>query len=98
MVKKNYSKTGKICRVTFKHENETQAQSAVLTGDFNHWSTDLNPMKKLRDGSFSVTLSLAAGNTYAFRYILDGSVWANETQADGYIENDYGEENSLIQV
>lgn len=98
MLKKSYSKTGKVCRVTFKYENEEKAESAVVAGEFNDWSSDATPMKKLKNGSFSVTLSLAAGETYLFRYVLDGNVWVNDHQADGYAPNEYGEENSIVRV
>ena len=96
MLKKSYSKTGTICRVTFKCENEEQGQSAVLAGEFNDWSLTATPMKKLKDGSFSVTLSLPAGQHYRFRYVLDGNVWVNDSQADGYAPNEYGEANSVL--
>lgn len=98
MFKKSYSKTGKVCRTTFKYENPEQAQKACLAGDFNAWSADAQPMKKLKDGSFSVTLSLDAGKTYAFRYVLDDSIWVNDPEADSYIANEYGEDNSQINV
>ncbi|PIE60575.1 MAG: glycoside hydrolase [Desulfobulbus propionicus] len=98
MLKKNYSKTGKVCRVTFKYENREQAKKAVLAGDFNSWSTDEAPMKKLKDGSFSLTLSLPTGGTFAFRYIIDGDSWVNDSGADGYTANEFGEENSLVKV
>lgn len=96
MLKKSYSKTGSVCRVTFKYENEEQAGSAVLAGEFNGWSLNDTPMKQLKDGSFSATLSLAAGQAYRFRYVLDGGVWVNDTDADGYAPNEYGEENSVL--
>ena len=96
MLKKSYSKTGSACRVTFKYNNEEQAVSAVLAGEFNSWSLEDTPMKKLKDGSFSATLSLPAGRSYRFRYVLDGSVWVNDTDADGYAPNEYGEENSVL--
>ena len=35
MLKKSYSKTGAVCRVTFKYDNAEQAGSAVLAGEFN---------------------------------------------------------------
>lgn len=98
MLKKSYSKTGKICRVTFKYGNEEKAQSAILAGEFNGWSLDEKPMKKLKDGSFSVTVSLEAGYSYRFRYVLDGNVWVNDSQADSYAPNEYGEENSVVRV
>ena len=98
MLKKSYSKTGSICRVTFKYENEEQAETAVLAGEFNGWSLRETPMKKLKDGSFSATLSLPAGQSYRFRYVLDGGVWVNDTDADGYAPNEYGEANSVLTV
>lgn len=98
MLKKSYSKTGTACRVTFKYENEENAASAVLAGEFNGWSLYETPMKKLKDGSFSATLSLPAGQSYRFRYVLDGGVWVNDNDADGYAPNEYGEANSVLTI
>lgn len=55
-------------------------------------------MKKLKNGSFSVTLSLQAGNSYPFRYVLNGNTWVNDEEADSYLPNEYGEENSVVVV
>ncbi|MDR2551202.1 MAG: isoamylase early set domain-containing protein [Desulfobulbus sp.] len=96
MLKKSYSKTGTVCRVTFKYENEEKAETAVLAGEFNDWSLRETPMKKLKDGSFSATLSLPAGRSYCFRYVLDGGVWVNDVEADGYAPNAFGEANSVL--
>ena len=98
MLIKNYSKSGKICRVTFKYNNPDSSESALVVGEFNSWSFQENPMKKLKNGSFSVTLSLQAGNAYQFRYVLEGNTWVNDVEADGYVPNQYGEENSVITV
>lgn len=98
MLIKNYSKSGKICRVTFKCKNPDSAKSTIVVGEFNDWSFQKNPMRKLKDGSFSVTLSLQAGNSYQFRYVLDGNTWVNDEAADSYVPNQYGEENSVITV
>ncbi len=98
MLKKNYTKSGKICRVTFKYNNSEGSQNASLVGEFNKWSLQESPMKKLKDGSLSVTLSLQAGTSYQFRYVLDGNTWVNDMQADGYLPNQYGEENSVITI
>jgi len=99
MLKKSYSKTGKICRVTFKLPAEVGAETAVLCGDFNAWSAEENPMKKLKDGSFSATVSLAAPDkAYRFRYFLDGERWENDWEADQYLPNSHGEEDSVVTV
>ncbi len=98
MLKKNYSKTGTSCRVTFKYNNEEKAHTAVLAGEFNGWSLQETPMKKLKDGSFSAIVSLPAGQSYRFRYVLDGGVWVNDSEADGYAPNEYGEANSVLTI
>ncbi|WP_446009764.1 isoamylase early set domain-containing protein [Candidatus Electrothrix sp.] len=98
MLIKNYTKTRKKCRVTFKYPNKEQAASAALAGDFNDWSTTGIPMRKLKDGSFSVTISLDAGCTYIFRYVLDQETWVNDLEADEYVANEHGEDNSVVML
>ena len=98
MLIKNYSKSGKICRVTFKYNNPDNFERSKIVGEFNGWSLQKNPMKKLKNGDFSITLSLQAGNSYQFRYLLDEITWANDKEADSYIPNQYGEENSVVTV
>lgn len=98
MLKKNYSKSGMVCRVTFKLPVEVDSENAYLCGDFNQWDESDAPMKKLKDGSFSLTVSLEAGQTYRFRYRLDDGRWENDWQADGYAPNELGAEDSLVAV
>lgn len=98
MLKKNYTKTGRYCRVTFKLPAEVEAESVALCGDFNDWSREANPMKRLKDGSYSVTVSLPADESYRFRYLLDGERWENDWDADEYVPNSYGSEDSVVQV
>ena len=98
MLTKNYSKTGRYCRVTFKLAAEVNAEKAALCGDFNEWSQEANPMKRLKDGSFSTTVSLPADQSYRFRYLLDGERWENDWEADGYLPNAHGTEDSQVTV
>ncbi|MDJ0755684.1 MAG: isoamylase early set domain-containing protein [Ardenticatenaceae bacterium] len=98
MLKKSYTKTGKKCRVTFKLPAEVSAEQATLVGEFNDWDETANPMKRLKDGSFSAQVSLAAGQTYRFRYLLDGERWENDWEPDGYSPNNHGTEDSLVKV
>ena len=98
MLKKSYSKTGKKCRVTFKYPNEANCESAVLAGEFNDWSVEAHPMKRLKDGSFSLSLSLATGYSYRFRYVLDGDIWVNDPAADNYVPNKFNQDDSVVTV
>ncbi len=98
MLKKNYSKSGKICRVTFRLPAEVDSDSAFLCGEFNQWDVESTPMKKLKDGSFSVTVSLDAGQSYRFRYLLDNGRWENDWEADAYLPNQLGTDDSVVTV
>lgn len=98
MLRKSYSKTGDYCRVTFKLPVEVKAETAVLCGDFNDWNEDSHPMKQLKDGSFSLTLSVSAPQSYRFRYLLDGERWENDWAADAYAPNEHGSEDSVLSV
>jgi 1,4-alpha-glucan branching enzyme len=98
MLTKHYSKTGRKVRVTFKLPAEVNAQRAAVCADFNGWDPSATPMKQLKDGSFSATVSLEAGESYRFRYLLDGERWENDWQADEYRPNPFGGEDSVIKA
>ena len=98
MIKKNYTKTGKLCRVTFKLPKEVNAEMVALCGDFNKWDTHSSAMKRLKDGSFSITITLPTAKKYRFKYFLDSKHWENDWEADGYTKNAYGSEDSIIKV
>ena len=98
MATKNYSSTGEVCRVTFRLPAEVNAETVALCGEFNEWDAEANPMKKLKAGDFSTTISLDAGNTYRYRYLIDGERWENDWDAEGYAANEFGAEDSVITV
>ena len=98
MVRKHYSKTGRSCRVTFDLPAEVNATKASLCGDFNAWNPAANAMKYRKDGRFSTTVSLEAGRSYRFKYLLDDNRWENDWVADGYVSNEFGSEDSLLEL
>jgi len=94
-------KTKPECKVKFtlSAEETGGAETAALVGAFNNWDETATPMKKQKGGGFSVTLTLPAGATSQFRYLLDGKRWINDAAADGYAHCSFsGEENSLLQL
>jgi 1,4-alpha-glucan branching enzyme len=97
-MKKAYAKTKRVCRVTFEVQPEETVETVALCGEFNDWSPATHPMKRRKDGRFSVTLSLTAGQQYRFRYLVDGERWMNDPAADAYRPNPFGSEDSIIQV
>jgi 1,4-alpha-glucan branching enzyme len=98
VLKKKYSIDRNTCRVTFKLPPEVNAQSSHLCGSFTEWEKSCQPMKRLKDGSFSISVSLEAGEEYHFRYLLDGDRWENDWVADAYVPNPFGTEDSVVKV
>jgi 1,4-alpha-glucan branching enzyme len=100
-IKKKYLKSGPICKVTFRLPREAvpDAESITIVGDFNNWNeTDL-PLKKLKNGTFTVTIDLQRDREYQYRYLIDSSKWENDWNADKYIPAPYGDsENSVVVV
>lgn len=97
-MKKTYLKTGDSCRVTFQLPQEVSAQKVALCGEFNNWNAESNPLKKRKNGNFSTTISLSPGNSYRYRYLVDGKRWENDWDADEYIPNEFGTEDSVVIV
>ena len=98
MLRKNYYKNGKKCRVWFYLPADVYAETATLVGDFNDWDETSHPMNKKGDGTFYIALTLEAGRDYQYRYYLDGERWENDWHADFYAPNDMGTENSVVSV
>jgi len=97
--KKQYLKSHPICKVTFRMPKEAVdgASTVHIVGDFNDWNTNATPMKSLKTGDYMVIIDLNTGREYQYRYLLDGTVWINDWQADKYIPSYYGNvENSVI--
>ena len=86
------------CKVTFVLPAEAGANAAHVCGEFNEWSPTATPMKRRKDGSFGATVTLEAGRRYRFRYLLSDGHWENDWAADDYVSNEFGGEDSVIEV
>jgi hypothetical protein len=97
---KEYRKGGSKCKVTFRLPKEAapEAQHVTIAGDFNNWDTQKTPLRRTKEGDFFVTIDLKTKREYRFRYCIDGSRWENDWQADKYIPNDFGSDDSVLIV
>jgi 1,4-alpha-glucan branching enzyme len=98
-IKKQYFKSKGICKVTFGvPESEGNEVGKVhVVGEFNNWSTSATPMKRSKNGAFTVSLDLKPGQEYQFRYLLDDNRWDNDTEADKSAGTPFGDaRNSVI--
>lgn len=98
MLKKQYAKDKKTCKVTFALPEQVHAANVILEGDFTKWDKAPLLMKRYKDGNFKVSTTLKSGKSYRFRYRLDGERWENDWQADSYVPNSFGTEDSIVKV
>ncbi|MFT5924584.1 MAG: 1,4-alpha-glucan branching enzyme [Paraglaciecola sp.] len=100
-IKKQYLKYKAMCNVTFKltKNQANDADLVRLVGDFNQWDLSSAPMKKLKSGDFTATITLAKDSMYQFRYLLDDKTWENDWDADAYIPSivSYAD-NSVVNI
>lgn len=94
MIQKTYLKTKNQCKVKFttKIEDAQRVEVVGLSGD---WDNPIALTKK-QGGTFSGEVSLPKNSTHEFKYLVNGSEWRNEPDADGEAPNEYGGTNSLL--
>ena len=99
-LEKKFLKAKPVCKVKFSLEGAQfeDATSIVLVGDFNAWQIGETPLKKAKTGGWSVSLDLETGKEYQFRYLIDGDIWENDSQADSYVPSGLGSENSVLSL
>jgi 1,4-alpha-glucan branching enzyme len=83
--------------VTFRLPPDVAADAACVVGEFNGWSTTSHPMT-LGDDGFVAAIPLEPGRSYRFRYVLDGERWENDWAADAYVPNEFGGDDSVIDL
>jgi 1,4-alpha-glucan branching enzyme len=85
----------KLAIVSFE-VNAPEAQSVSIAGDFNNW--DCNKTKLINhNGTWKITLNLKPGH-YQYMFVIDGKKWAPDPNAKEYIDDGYGNKNSIIDI
>ena len=83
--------------ITFRLPYVGVAEQVCVVGEFNGWSDTATPME-LQDGEFVARVPLSPNHSYRFRYLLDGERWENDWCADRYVANEFGGDDSVIDV
>jgi 1,4-alpha-glucan branching enzyme len=95
MITKKFFKSKDTCKITFELPKDVEAKSASVVGDFNNWDPEASPLKKVK-GTWKTTLDLDNGREYEYRYLIDGSKWVNDPEADKYIPNNIDGNNCVV--
>jgi 1,4-alpha-glucan branching enzyme len=87
--------SGAKVRVTFELPDDGPAVG--VAGDFNGWDPTTTPLKR-RLGARKASVVLDTGRRYSFRYHDSEGTWFNDPQAHTFELNQFGDENSVIDL
>jgi hypothetical protein len=87
-----------LVAVTFRMPPLDGVVELYLCGDFNAWHLSGAPLAQRPDGSWETTLELEAGRSYRYRYYDNQGRWHNDWEADAYEPNEYGSEDSVVNL
>ncbi len=97
MINKAFTPKRSVCKVTFKIPADWADKKVSLVGDFNEWDPSANKLER-KNGYWETTIRLKPETETKFRYFLDDGRWANDDEADSYVGNSYGSEDSLLKI
>ncbi|ATC97104.1 isoamylase early set domain-containing protein [Pseudoalteromonas tunicata] len=94
MLTKRFFKTKAEAEVTFEI-SVSEADNVALVAEFTDWQP--MPMKYVKkDNVYRTKVRLPIEQQFHFRYLIDDSKWENDHQADAYICNSFGTDNSVV--
>ncbi len=70
-------------------------ESIFVVGDFNEWKKGATPLRRCEQ-EWCVELELPVGCAYRYRYLVDESRWINDWEADRYLPNMFGGDDSVV--
>ena len=89
--------SNQVVRVTFRLPRRFWADGIAVVGEFADGVRHSYFLRQTHDdGDWHMSLELAAGRCYRFRYLVDGQVWINDNHADGYEPNPLGGMDSIV--
>jgi 1,4-alpha-glucan branching enzyme len=83
--------------VTFRLPSGSATAGAAVAGEFNDWDRLAGQMTN-GGGGWAVTVRVPAGRRYRFRYLVDGERWENDWEADDYVPNEFGGDDSVLDL
>jgi 1,4-alpha-glucan branching enzyme len=99
MIQKRAGSKSEKVLVTFQLPGSIWAETVHLAGDFNGWNRHSHPLtRSYANDCWEITLELDAGRAYQFRYLVNRTHWQNDWNADRYVPNPFGGDNSVLET
>jgi hypothetical protein len=79
--------------VTFTFPRSEDVRSVHVAGEWSEWEHE--PMKQKKNGEYSITKILNAGERFEFGYKINGEHWHKDGDLPS-VTSPFGTENSLL--
>jgi 1,4-alpha-glucan branching enzyme len=96
VAKKKAPKKASKVRETFEL-NAPDAGTVLLVGDFTDWEENPRQMKRLKSGVWKVQVTLDAGQSVQYRFLVDGT-WVDDSECLTRVQNGMGGENCVRNI
>lgn len=93
--KKKEVTTKDVRKIRFSF-TDPEAKTVSVAGDFNQWDIFSHPMKKNKNGIWSISVPFPLGQ-FEYLFFVDGQ-WVFDPNCDCSVGNTFGTENCLIVV
>ncbi|MCD4817533.1 MAG: alpha-glucosidase C-terminal domain-containing protein [Candidatus Cloacimonetes bacterium] len=87
----------KLRKVEFSYEPQNPIKEVYLAGSLNDWNQKANRLWKNDKGIYTTTLLLKPGE-YLYKFVVDGTQWLTDENAESFAEDGFGGSNSVILV
>ena len=91
------TEVNKLRKVDFNYEPGKPIKEVYLAGSMNDWNQKANRLEEVKEGIYKTTLLLKPGE-YHYKFVVDGTQWITDEEAQGYTDDGFGGKNSLLIV
>jgi serine protease AprX len=93
---KNYSPPRvENSKIVFFYHNDA-AENVSLVGDFNDWKKDAAQFEKCADGVWRAAINCLPPGKYAYKFLVNGELWTEDTSHELKDEDGFGGFHSLL--
>jgi 1,4-alpha-glucan branching enzyme len=82
MIKQSRDRASGARRITFVLPADRPGGRVSVVGTFNDWTPGAHELRKRSNGTRSVSVTVAAGETICFRYLGENGSWFDDPDAD----------------
>lgn len=94
MIKKRFFKTKDQVEITFQLKFDDKVEGVSMVCDAHDWHP--MPMRHKGKGTWQLRTRFPVDRVVQFRYLASGGRWLNDDDADGYVPNGMGGDNSIV--